>query len=521
MSALDPESSPDGKPKKDLFGGKFINKYPIYILFAIGSMLLLIMLWAAGNKGVQSDGQSSEELPKFGSTQSMAEKLTSSYHDGLIDSNEPPPAPADPSNEQSDNNDNPPPPSDPISALLLSQNNANPSAYSGFPNQNSYRTEEDTEAERIRTMKMQRFQEAVHARTAIAVEIRSQNDSDFSSGLSSTSVAPQSREAMLARLAAVRSQLERQRQTDPTAAYQQRMAALKASGLMPDTGISAGMDGGASLLPASTAMDSDNDYSVFDKTGQDDRWQSKERPQAPRSAFELRAGFIIPATMISGINSDLPGQLMAQVSQNVFDTATGRHLLVPQGTRLVGSYSSDVIYGQSRILIAWQRLVFPDGRALDLGSMPGADNAGYSGFNDKVNNHYLRLFGNALLMSGITAGVSLSQDQLINESQKSANNDWLKMVNEQQNSLKRDAAKLSQLQANAQTATGQMEALSYANQFASQQNHLLMQMHTTLLAQQQALAIQQSRQKDLEDRNKVITEQMMNGTFNRPLRKSY
>jgi len=113
------------------------------------------------------------------------------------------------------------------------------------------------------------------------------------------------------------------------------------------------------------------------------------------------------------------------------------------------------------------------------------------------------------------------KDQLINESQKSANNDWLKMVNEQQQSLKRDAAKLSQLQANAQTATGQMEALSYANQFASQQNHLLMQMHTTLLAQQQALAIQQSRQKDLEERNKVITEQMMNGTFNRSLRKSY
>jgi len=78
---------------------------------------------------------------------------------------------------------------------------------------------------------------------------------------------------------------------------------------------------------------------------------------------------------------------MAQVSQNVFDTATGRYLLVPQGTRLVGSYSSDVIYGQSRILIAWQRLVFPDGKALDLGSMPGADSAGFSGLSDQVNNH--------------------------------------------------------------------------------------------------------------------------------------
>jgi len=112
------------------------------------------------------------------------------------------------------------------------------------------------------------------------------------------------------------------------------------------------------------------------------------------------------------------------------------------------------------------------------------------------------------------------KDQLINESQKSANNDWLKMVKAQQDNLERDAAKLSQLQANAQTATGQMEALSYANQFASQQNHLLMQMHTTLLVQQQALAIQQSRQKDLEERDKAAIKQMTSGTFTLSSQKS-
>ncbi|MNR14979.1 Type IV secretion system protein virB10 [compost metagenome] len=95
----------------------------------------------------------------------------------------------------------------------------------------------------------------------------------------------------------------------------------------------------------------------------------------------------------------------------MYDTPTGRHLLLPQGSRLVGSYSSDVAFGQSRVLVAWQRIVFPDGKAMDIGSMPGADQAGYSGFKDKVNNHYFRLFGSALLMSAVTAGVALSQEQ--------------------------------------------------------------------------------------------------------------
>jgi type IV secretion system protein VirB10 len=120
---------------------------------------------------------------------------------------------------------------------------------------------------------------------------------------------------------------------------------------------------------------------------------------------------VVPATLISGINSDLPGQIMAQVAQNVYDTPTGKHLLIPQGSRLVGSYSSDVAYGQSRVLVAWQRIVFPDGKAMDIGTMPGADSAGYAGFNDQVNNHYLRLFGSAFLMSGVVAGVSMSQDR--------------------------------------------------------------------------------------------------------------
>jgi type IV secretion system protein VirB10 len=119
----------------------------------------------------------------------------------------------------------------------------------------------------------------------------------------------------------------------------------------------------------------------------------------------------VPATLISGINSELPGQIMAQIAQNVYDTATGKYLLLPQGSRLVGAYSSDVSYGQARVLVAWQRIVFPDGKAMDIGAMPGADSAGYAGFTDQVNNHYLRLYGSALLMSAVTAGITYNQHQ--------------------------------------------------------------------------------------------------------------
>ena len=128
--------------------------------------------------------------------------------------------------------------------------------------------------------------------------------------------------------------------------------------------------------------------------------------------LELKTGAVIPGVMVTGINSDLPGNIIAQVSQNVFDTATGRQLLIPQGAKLFGVYDSRVIYGQERVLVAWNRLMFPDGSAVTLGAMPGSDMAGNAGYTDKVNNHYLRIFGSAILMSMITGGMSYSMDSL-------------------------------------------------------------------------------------------------------------
>ncbi len=131
--------------------------------------------------------------------------------------------------------------------------------------------------------------------------------------------------------------------------------------------------------------------------------------EAPRTPYELRAGAIIPAVMTGGVNSDMPGQLLAQVSENVYDTATGRLILIPQGSKLLGVYSSAITTGQERVLVAWTRIVFPDASALDLGKMPGADESGYAGFTDQVNDHFWKVWSNALLLSAFSAGIQLSQ----------------------------------------------------------------------------------------------------------------
>ena len=112
---------------------------------------------------------------------------------------------------------------------------------------------------------------------------------------------------------------------------------------------------------------------------------------------------------MGGINSDLPGQIIAQVSQNVYDTATGQYLLIPQGTKLVGNYDHQVVSGQKRVLVLWNRLIYPDASSVNLSGMSGADQGGYAGFTDKTNTHFWPTFRNALMLSAITAGVQLSQ----------------------------------------------------------------------------------------------------------------
>jgi len=140
--------------------------------------------------------------------------------------------------------------------------------------------------------------------------------------------------------------------------------------------------------------------------GNRDRWKLNARLEAPSTPYILRTGSVIPGLLLSAMESELPGTIIAQVSQDVYDTPSGNYLLIPQGSRLVGEYSNAVQYGQSRIFVAWQRIIYPDGSALDIGAMPGADEQGEAGFNDQVNNHFLRIFGSAILMSAVTAATN-------------------------------------------------------------------------------------------------------------------
>ena len=129
----------------------------------------------------------------------------------------------------------------------------------------------------------------------------------------------------------------------------------------------------------------------------------------PPSPYLITAGSVIPAVLISGINSELPGPILAQVRENVFDTATGRWVLIPQGSKLIGAYKTDAAYGQQRVQIGWKRMIFPNASSMDIPEMPGADDAGYAGFSDQVNNHYLKTYGTAALLSVISAGQMVGQ----------------------------------------------------------------------------------------------------------------
>jgi type IV secretory pathway VirB10-like protein len=129
----------------------------------------------------------------------------------------------------------------------------------------------------------------------------------------------------------------------------------------------------------------------------------------PPSPYTVVAGSVIPAVLVSGIDSDMPGPILAQVSENVFDSASGRSLLIPQGTKLIGTSIGASTSGQQRVQIAWRRLIFPNTASMDLPQMPGTDQGGYAGFSDQVNNHYLATFGTAAVTSLISAGQMVGQ----------------------------------------------------------------------------------------------------------------
>jgi type IV secretory pathway VirB10-like protein len=167
--------------------------------------------------------------------------------------------------------------------------------------------------------------------------------------------------------------------------------------------------------PTDTASSSDEAFAqngqdrklLFVNAPVDRRTTSPDRLSRPASPFVVQAGTVIPAALITGIRSDLPGQITAQVTENVHDSPTGRFLLIPQGSRLIGTYDSQIAFGQSRVLLIWTRLIMPNGRSIVLERQPGADTGGYAGLEDEVDNHWGALFKAALLSTLLGVGSEL------------------------------------------------------------------------------------------------------------------
>jgi type IV secretion system protein VirB10 len=180
------------------------------------------------------------------------------------------------------------------------------------------------------------------------------------------------------------------------------------------------------LAPQPSTPSAQDRQIAFLNQAADKRTVSPDRVAAPASANVLQAGAVISAALITGIRSDLPGQITAQVTENIYDSPTGKILLIPQGTRVIGQYDSGVGFGQRRILLVWNRLLFPNGRSIVLERQPGADAEGYAGLEDGVDYHWGELFKAAalstLLSVGAEAGSSQNENNLVQAIRQGASN---------------------------------------------------------------------------------------------------
>ncbi len=168
--------------------------------------------------------------------------------------------------------------------------------------------------------------------------------------------------------------------------------------------------------PAAAGLTSQDHKLAFLNGDADRRTTSPGRVQPPASPYILQAGSVIPASLITGLRSDLPGEVTAQVTEDVYDSPTGKTLLIPQGARLVGQYDAQIAFGQSRALLVWNRVIMPNGTSVVLERQPGTDTEGYAGLEDEVDNHWGMLFKAALLSTilsvGAEAGTSDSENNL-------------------------------------------------------------------------------------------------------------
>jgi type IV secretory pathway VirB10-like protein len=202
-------------------------------------------------------------------------------------------------------------------------------------------------------------------------------------------------------------------------------AASTGANTLPVANATAGAFNPMGAGPASTAAQPNDPTAIQNRQDQKEAFMARGGDaatsntgtlQAPASPYTVMAGTIIPAALVTGINSDLPGQIIAEVTQPVYDTATGHFLLIPQGSRLIGRYDSQVAFGQRRVLLVWLRLVLPDTSSIALDKLPGIDPAGYAGLEDGVDWHWGRVLAGAALSTllGVSSEMAISNQGNLN-----------------------------------------------------------------------------------------------------------
>lgn len=407
---MSPDASPSTEGNKT--GVRRINNVPLFM--ALGALVIFTLIIAKvaigrADQNVQKAHDGAEG--KGGNSTMMANEIVGGRTGGVIDAaSEPPAMPAEGTLL---------PATDSPSGSTAATNGVPVAPVRGFdhpplpPRGDRVEGDQpDIEDEQLRQRKMELFQAAVGHKTKIDLPDMESLAASSSSGGSAT---PRTNSEIQARIAEVRRKIDQQRGTDPGQAYQAQLrqvqAQINGGGMSGDD--DEGEGSGMSLLSSPSKQQG---YGAFDANGNTDRWSLNAKVEAPTTPYEISAGDVIPGVMISGLKTSRTGQIIGQVSQNVYDSQSGCHLLIPSGTRLVGTYSNDMGFGEETVLVAWQRLRFPDGSKLDIGAMSGADMAGYSGFQDLVDRHLLRIYTSALLMSGITAAASIATDQGNNNS---------------------------------------------------------------------------------------------------------
>lgn len=209
---------------------------------------------------------------------------------------------------------------------------------------------------------------------------------------------------------------EQRRLAEEEAARVSRVFFQTAPGTGTATGIATPGLAGLGLAGQPGATGTQDRHTAFLNGPVDRRTVAPDRVTPPASPYILQAGAVIPAALITGIRSDLPGQITAQVTENVYDSPTGSLLLIPQGTRIIGQYDDGVTFGQRRVLLVWNRLILPGGRSIVLERLPGADASGYAGLEDGVDYHWWDLMKAAGLSTLLAVGTEVAtsdEDRLI------------------------------------------------------------------------------------------------------------